>query len=158
MSREFNLLPWLIFLAISLSSCSSKNSSLESILEKEHTEESDTVAFLQDEYTENVSTFEKIIPSELEKKLSEHDYTLSYYIYFGEKKCPHCEEFVSRLSKQAKEKDIKIHYIDTENNKSIILDEIKNNYEINTIPQLLKIYNSKKEFRLINTDSDIIAF
>lgn len=158
MLKEFKILLILIFLTISLSSCSSENSIFKLIFRKDSAEKLDTVDTIQDDYEVNISTFEKIIPIEFEKKTSEHDYTLSYYVYFGEKNCPDCEEFVYKLSKQAKEKDIKIHYINTDDSDSDVLEAIRKDYEIDTIPQLLKIYNLEKDFRLINTDSDIIAF
>lgn len=126
--------------------------------DKETTYLSSSNTIKDQSYKENISTFQSVLPKNFEKSISEHNYVYPYYVYFGRESCPYCVEFAAKLSKQANEKQIPIHYIDTENKQSKGLQKIREEYNINTVPQLLKIVNEKNDFQLIDTEKNIIDF
>lgn len=66
------------------------------------------------------------------------------FVYFGRPTCPHCVLLYPRLEKVAKNSNVTIHYINTdEYREEEKLQEILNTYEINYVPYLAKFENGK---------------
>lgn len=66
------------------------------------------------------------------------------FVYFGRPTCPHCVLLYPRLEKVAKDNNITIHYVNTDEYREVEkFQEILNTYEINYVPYLAKFENGK---------------
>ncbi|MGP1361538.1 MAG: thioredoxin family protein [Candidatus Fimenecus sp.] len=86
-------------------------------------------------YEDSISSFEKITVEEAVRKISEKE---RFVLYTGRITCEDCRRIVPYLSMIAKEKNIKIFYLDSENTKiDSDIKSFREKYEIRSVPSII---------------------
>lgn len=107
--------------------------------------------FTKQEYVEDVKVFKKTTPQEADHLL---EMKAGQIIYIGFENCPFCRKFVHTLSPLAKEKNLRIYYVDARDPD--YKEEIKNfrkKYDLQTVPGFL--YSSETAGVTAKTDSSL---
>lgn len=103
-------------------------------------------------YRKNISVTEKIRPKNFEKLIKNKNEVI---VYFGRETCPYCREFSYELNKEIKASNNKVYYIETDkNNTNKEINKLRDRYEIEYIPSVLKIQGDS----IITFDEDTENF
>lgn len=112
-----------------LSGCSITNASEE----PNNTEDTLPLSAVEVTYQDYVKTFDNITTNDL----SAFDSNDGYFLYTGRVTCPYCLSFVPELysvSSKSSNDDISIKYLNSENEKDLGLEEFREKYEIQYVP------------------------
>lgn len=88
-------------------------------------------------YEADMETTIKLEPQNLETILSENE---QVFVYLGRPTCPYCRVFSPELASAITETDTDVYYIQTTtNDKDETLNKIRDEYDVEFVPTLLKI-------------------
>lgn len=97
-------------------------------------------AVAESDYAKAVKDFQEISIEDLEEKLGTDE---DFILYIGRETCPYCRAFVPKLHQAAKETEIPVLYIDSEEDPTGQLEQFRKASGIETVPSLLYIEGGK---------------
>ncbi|MCR1949928.1 MULTISPECIES: thioredoxin domain-containing protein [unclassified Clostridium] len=100
--------------------------------------------FEEDQYEENIKSFNKILSIEADDLLNNEDKAI---VYIGRSTCPYCRKFAKKLSELASKVTTPIHYVDSSNHLDNELREFRDKYNIVTVPGFIVHKNGEIEVR-----------
>jgi len=104
------------------------------------------------EYLKSTKDFEKLSADEVITKTNNNE---SFFLYFGRATCPYCREFVPKLDKVSKEKNVVITYLDTEDTDTdIAIQKLREQYDVEFVPTLINISNQGNNVTVFNANND----
>ena len=102
-------------------------------------------------YLEQVTVFTEITPTEADQLLEAKEGNI---VYIGRETCPYCRRFVGKLSKLAKEHNLKVHYVHSKHpDYTDEIETLREKYDVPTVPGLL--YSSESAGLVVKCDSSL---
>jgi len=108
--------------------------------------------FNKGNYAEDTKEFIEITAEQFEQKLAAGEKTI---VYLGKAVCPYCRKFVPKLDNVRKEKDLTIHYLDSQNTPTdAAIQSLRDKLGVRTVPALVTI-DGPGQFTNLNADSSL---
>ena len=100
--------------------------------------------FEGNKYEEDIKSFKKVLSTQADELLSNEDKAV---VYIGRSTCPFCRRFASKLSGLADKVDTAIYYVDSEDYLDNGVSQLRNKYNIITVPGFIVHKNGETEVR-----------
>ncbi|HFI0273151.1 TPA: thioredoxin domain-containing protein [Streptococcus suis] len=97
-------------------------------------------AVAESDYAKAVKDFQEISIEDLEEKLGTDE---DFILYIGRETCPYCRAFVPKLHQAAKETEIPVLYIDSDEDPTGKLELFRQASGIKTVPSLTYFKDGK---------------